>query len=114
MKEGAINNDDRRSKRSVKFDDHVDTLLITNRLERLRREMDQEDDKQHERRSQIKNGYHGYLDRLNQEHRRMEKELKQAPKVGTLFRLEYVFYASTVGLQSQDISSHDLCCPMIY
>lgn len=68
----------------MKFDDHVDTLLITNRLERLRRDMDQEEDEQHQRRSQIKNDYDGYLDRLHKEHRRVEKELKQTPKVGTL------------------------------
>lgn len=46
--------------------------------------MDQEEDEQHQRRSQIKNDYDGYLDRLHKEHRRMEKELKQTPKVGTL------------------------------
>jgi hypothetical protein len=68
-------------KRSVKFDDHVDTVLITGRLERLRREMETEEGKQNERRSQIKNGYSGYLERLNKEHKRMEKELKQKPKV---------------------------------
>ena len=67
-------------KRYVKFDDHVDTLLITNRLERLRREMELEDGKQNEKRSHIKNGYSGYLERLNKEHKRMEKELKQKPK----------------------------------
>ena len=68
-------------KRSVKFDDHVDTLLITNRLERLRREMELEDDKENERKSQIRNGYDGYLNRLNQRHRQMEKELRRKPKV---------------------------------
>ncbi len=72
---------DEPRKRSVKFDEHVDTLLITNRLERLRQEMDLDDDKQNKRRSHIKNGYGGYLERLNREHRRMEKELKQKPKV---------------------------------
>jgi hypothetical protein len=72
---------DEPKKRSVKFDDHVDTLLITNRLERLRRDMDSEDDKEIERRSQIRSDYSGYLERLNKEHRRMEKELKQRPKV---------------------------------
>ena len=66
-------------KRSVKFDDHVDTLLITNRLERLRQEM--ETHKENERRSKIRNGYNGYLDKLNKEHKRIEKELKQKPKV---------------------------------
>ena len=72
---------DEPKKRSVKFDDHVDTLLITNRLERLRRDMDSEDDKEIERRSQIRSDYSGYLERLNKEHGRMEKELKQRPKV---------------------------------
>ncbi|CAB4004565.1 centrosomal of 95 kDa-like [Paramuricea clavata] len=71
---------DEPKKRSVKFDDHVSTLLITNRLERLRRDMDSEDDKEIERRSQIRSDYSGYLERLNKEHKRMEKELKQRPK----------------------------------
>lgn len=69
------------AKRSVKFDENVDTMLITNRLERLRREMELEDDRETERRSQIRNGYHGYLDRLNQQHRQIEKELRGKAKV---------------------------------
>ena len=43
--------------------------------------MELEDGKQNERRSHIKNGYNGYLERLNKEHKRMEKELKRKPKV---------------------------------
>ncbi|XP_028395507.1 uncharacterized protein LOC114519557 [Dendronephthya gigantea] len=67
-------------KRSVKFDDNVDTFLITNRLERLKRDMEIERNEQNRRGMRIKNGYDGYLDRLNKEHRRMEKELKGIPK----------------------------------
>lgn len=73
--------DDRSAKRSVRFNDDVDMLLITNRLERLKREMEKDEEEQRGRRFLIKSSYGGHLDRLNDERKRVEKELNQFSKV---------------------------------
>ncbi|XP_046855690.1 centrosomal protein of 95 kDa-like [Xenia sp. Carnegie-2017] len=78
QKELTTKERDRKSgkKRSVQFDDHVDTFIVTNRLERLKQEMNMEDSRQHVRRSRIEMDYNRYLERLNREHQRMERALE--------------------------------------
>ena len=69
-------------KRSVKFNDNVDTLLITSRLERLRKEIEDDERDQEQRRVVMKSSYGGHLDFLNKERKRIEREVNQLSKVG--------------------------------
>ena len=68
-------------KRCVKFKDDVDTVLITNRLERLKKEMDKDERELGDRRRLIKSNYGLHLDGLSTEYKKMEKKRKRISKV---------------------------------